>query len=65
MKVKVLKDFVSGKDSGSAGDLLELPFSKAERLIHIGFVAAETASVTPETPVKPAAKTPAKKKAAK
>ena len=57
MKVKVLKDFVSGKLSGSAGDLLELPFEKAERLIHIGF--AEGESVTNETP----AKQPAKKRA--
>lgn len=56
MKVKVLKDFVSGKLSGSAGDLLELPFEKAERLIHIGFVEGE--SVTNKAP----AKQPAKKR---
>ena len=70
MKIKVLKTFVSGRVSGTKGEIINVPEAKANKLVAIGFAEkiitpkASVAPVQPEPEKIPEA-TPKKKTAAK
>ena len=69
MKIKVLKTFVSGRVSGTKGEIINVPEAKANKLAAIGFAEkiitpkASVAPVQPEPEEIPEA-TPKKKTAA-
>ncbi|MCR5591357.1 MAG: hypothetical protein K6F73_07450 [Lachnospiraceae bacterium] len=72
MKIKVLKTFVSGRVSGTKGEIINVPEAKANKLAAIGFAEkiitpkASVAPVQPEPePEEIPEATPKKKTAAK